>query len=98
MSKYIIPLDSIPNQKFDVALNNQRCRFEFITRGPFLYMNLSINEVPKINGMICLNKVDLVQYIDYEFDGKIYFEDLQGNADPLFYGLGERWQLVYEEE
>ena len=97
MAKYIVPIDQIPNQSFDVELNGQRCRFEFITKGVFLYMNLSINEEEKLNGIICLNNTSLIQYVDVGFKGRLYFEDTQGNLDPIYYGLGDRWVLFYEE-
>ena len=98
MTKYIIPIDALPSQSFDIDLNNRRCRFEFITKGVFLYMNLSIDEVEKINGMICLNNVNLIQYQDIGLDGKIYFSDTQGDVIPLYYGLGDRWVLFFEDE
>lgn len=98
MTQYIIPIDQLSNQTFDININDSRCRFEFITRGIFLYMNLLIDEVEKMNGQICLNEVDLIQYTEIGFNGKLYFKDTQGESDPFFYGLGDRWQLIYEDE
>ena len=97
MSQYIVPIDKLSNQSFDIDLNDQRCRFEFITKGVFLYMNLSIDEEEKLNGIICLNGVNLIEYNYFNFKGKLYFMDTQGNDDPMCYGLGERWQLIYED-
>lgn len=97
MAQYIIPIDPIPNQSFDVDLSDQRCRFDFITKGVFLYMNLIIDEVEKLNGVICLNNVDLIKYDDVGFKGKLYFLDTQGELDPIYYGLGDRWVLIYED-
>ena len=96
MTKYTIPLDNLPNQSFEIQLGNKNCQFEFITRGVFMFMNLSVNRVPQINGVICLNGVNLIQYDDIDFDGKLYFKDTQGNLDPIYYGLNDRWLLVYE--
>lgn len=98
MAQYIIPLEAVPNQKFDIELNGQQCEFEFITRGVFLFMNLTLNGKNVINGVICLNNVDLIQYDDIGFIGKIYFTDTAGNLDPLYYGLNDRWKLIYETE
>lgn len=97
MARYIIPIDKLPNQKFNIELNKQRCEFEFLTRGVQLYMSLIVNDEPFIYGQICLNKVDLIQYNKAKFKGRVYFEDTQGTLDPLYYGLGERWILVYED-
>lgn len=96
--KNIIPLDAIPNQIFTITLNGQQCTFEFISRGAYMFMNLTVNNKTVVNGMICLNKVSLVQYKDSRFVGKLYFEDIQGSLDPLYYGLNDRWILVYEDD
>lgn len=96
MTKYIIPIENVPNQSFDVDLNDKTYRFEFITKGFFIYMNLFIDEVKKLDGIICLNNVNLIQYDDIGFKGKIYFYDTQGEFDPVYYGLGDRWILYYE--
>lgn len=97
MAKYTVPLSQEPNQKFNIELNGQRCVFEFLTRGIYMYMNLTLNDENIINGMICLNKVDLIQYNHFGFKGKLYFEDTQGDLDPLYYGLNDRWLLIYED-
>ena len=73
--KYTIPISQEPNQTFNVELDGQRCVFEFITRGIYMFMNLTVNERKVIDGMICLNGVDLVQYKEFGFNGRLYFED-----------------------
>ena len=97
MTKYIIPIDKVPNQSFDVDLDGRNFRFEFITKGVFLYMNLSIDEEEKLNGIICLNNVDLIKYDDVGVTGSLYLSDTQGDKDPIYYGLGDRWILFYED-
>ena len=96
MTQYIIPLDNIPNQKFQIELGEKVCLFEFITRGLFLYMNLSIDGKEQMNGIICLNNVDLIQYKIINIGGRLYFTDTQGELDPIYWGLNDRWLLVYE--
>lgn len=98
MAQYIIPLDKLPNQSFNIDLNGQQCEFEFITRGVYMFMNLTLDGKNILNGVICLNGVDLVQYDDFGFVGRLYFVDTQGKLDPLYYGLNDRWLLVYEVE
>lgn len=97
MIQYSIPIDPIPNQSFDIDISDQRCRFEFITKGVFLYMNLTINEEEKLNGIICLNNENLLLYSDVGIKGRLYFLDTQEELDPIYYGLGDRWILIYEE-
>lgn len=96
MTKYVIPLAQLPNQEFNTELNGQQCEFKFITRGVYLYMDLTVNGENLINGQICLNNVNLIQYKHLKFNGRLYFTDTQGNLDPLYYGLNERWMLIYE--
>lgn len=91
----IIPLDPIPNQRFSCNINGQNCVFELVMRGVNLFMNLSVNDEVIINGIICLNKVNLIPYNYLDFNGQLYFEDLQGNSDPFYFGLGTRWVLNY---
>lgn len=98
MTQYIIPLEQQPNQSFDIDLNGQQCSFEFITRGVYMFMNMTLNNRNILNGIICLNGVDLIQYDDFGFVGRIYFKDTQGSLDPLYYGLSDRWLLIYEVE
>lgn len=94
--KYTIPISQEPNQTFNIDLDGQRCVFEFITRGIYMFMNLTVDDKKVIDGMICLNGVDLIQYKEFGFKGRLYFEDTQGNLDPMYYGLNDRWLLIYE--
>lgn len=98
MTQYVIPLDNIPSQTFEIELQGKNCRFEFITRGVWLFMNLQIDDEDIINGVLCLDRVNLINYTDIGLDGSIYFEDTQGNLDPIYWGLNDRWLLIYEVE
>lgn len=94
--KYIIPIDAVPSQSFSVEIEGKECFFEFLTAGLYIYMNMSVNDVRKISGVICLNKNKLNEYDGIGIKGDIHFEDTQGELDPIYYGLGDRWILVYE--
>ena len=97
MTQYVIPLSPVPNQEFNITLGEQECIFTFITRGVYLYMNLNVDGSDVINGQICLNNVPLIQYKSLKFKGQLYFTDTQGSLDPLYYGLNDRWLLIYED-
>lgn len=97
MSEQVIPLQAVPNQTFTVELAGQQCEFEFITRGLYMYMNLAVNGEKIINGQICLNNVSLISYKTSKFKGDLHFEDWNGDLDPLYYGLTDRWFLIYVE-
>lgn len=98
MTQYTIPLDALPNQSFSIEIGESDVELEFITRGSFMYMNLKVNEEEKLNGVICLNNTNLLLYPTIGIKGKMYFKDTQGNLDPIYFGLGTRWLLVYEDE
>lgn len=91
----IIPMEPLPNQSFNINLNGQDCRFEFVTRLKNIFMNLSVNNEPILNGIICLNGVNLIPEKYIKFNGSLYFQDLEGSLDPYFWGLGSRWVLNY---
>lgn len=97
MAIYTIPLEQVPNQSFSIEIEGKQCDFDFITMGLYLYMNLTIAGEKEIEGMICLNKCKLNQYKTIALKGSLYFEDTQGNLDPIYYGLNDRWILNYEE-
>lgn len=94
--EYVIPLRAEPNQSFSIELDGHIVDFEFLTRGVFLYMNLTVDSVNKVNGIICLNNSNLLLYPNFGVNGKLYFKDTQGNLDPIYYGLNDRWLLIYE--
>ena len=92
----LIPIDKQPNQKFNIRLEDKDVELEFITRGLFMYANIMVQKEPLINGVICLNGVNLNQYPNTKLKGKIYFKDTQGEDDPVYSGLNDRWILIYE--
>ena len=98
MAKYIIPIEQQPNQIFTVQLGDKQCIIELLTRGFSIFINITVDDIKKANGLICLNKVNLIRYPDIGLSGKLYFEDTQGNLDPIYYGLNDRWRLIYEDE
>lgn len=94
---YTIPLDPLPNQVFSVEIDGKTVEFEFITRGAYLYMNLKVEEKQVLAGIICHNKSNLNLYDTTGLSGRIYFKDTQGELDPVYYGLNDRWLLIYED-
>lgn len=96
--KYNVPLDALPNQNFTLEMDGKDVELEFLTRGPFLYANIKVDSQDKLNGIVCQNKCNLFLYPNIGINGKLYFEDTQGSLDPIYFGLGTRWILVYEDE
>ena len=49
-----IPLDAIPNQTFNITLNEQNCTIHLYQRGEYMYMDLAVDGNTIRQGMICL--------------------------------------------
>lgn len=60
-----------------------------------LFLDLYLNDVLVVGGVLCLNKVGIVRNPYFGFVGDLSFNDLQGNEDPQVNGLGLRWILSY---
>lgn len=60
-------------------------------------MDLSVNELPIVQGVLCLNNCLIVREPYLGFVGDLSFVDTQGTNDPDYTGLGGRYQLQYFE-
>lgn len=93
----IIPLRAVPNQTLTVLLGNQNCRINVYQKFFGLYLDLAIGSTPIVAGVVCENANPIVRYAYLGFVGDLAFIDTQGSADPVYTGLGSRWQLAYLE-
>lgn len=94
---YRIPLEKLPSQTFGVMLGEQECRVTLETRGDQLYFSLDLNSKNIYAGVICRDRVNLTPYIYRGFSGMIYFADTQGQDDPTYNGLDDRFLLIYDD-
>lgn len=92
-----IQLGAKPSQQLSVLLANQNCQIKVYQKTTGLYLNLQINNVPLVTGIVCRDRVMLVRYAYLGFVGDLAFFDTQGTSDPVSTGLGARYQLVYLE-
>jgi hypothetical protein len=60
-----------------------------------IFMELYLNDVLLLGGVLCLNEVRIVRDAYLKFIGDLSFQDLQGSDDPRVAGLGTRWILCY---
>ena len=60
-----------------------------------VYFDLYVSNVLIVAGVACLNGVALVRSSYLGFVGDLAFYDTQGSSDPVYQGLGTRYQLVY---
>ncbi|KMW73653.1 hypothetical protein TI10_05205 [Photorhabdus luminescens subsp. luminescens] len=90
-----IALRAAKAQEFTVTLNEQSCMIRLNQRSTGLYMDLTVNDKPVLQGVVCLNCNKMVRYSYLRFQGELFFADLDGSSDPLWEGLGQRYKLYY---
>jgi hypothetical protein len=91
----IVPVQAVPNQTLSILLANQLCRLTLRTRFFGLFMDVSVNDAPIVQGVICQNWNRIVRDAYLGFVGDFAFWDTQGSADLAFDGLGSRFLLYY---
>lgn len=93
-----VSLEAVKEQTVNVALNQQQCSIRLVQRESAIYMDLSVNNVPLIQGVPCLYANKMVRYSYLAFSGDLVFLDTQGTSDPEYSNLGGRYKLFYMTE
>lgn len=96
MTTVYVPLEQIPSQKFSINLNGQYCTLKIYQKDEDVFCDMYVDEIVIWTGIKCLNLVEIKPSNYMGFTGTLYFEDLNGNENPLYTGFGDRWVLVYE--
>ncbi len=91
----VIPLQPLPAQTVDVVLNEQPVTVFVYQRSTGLYVDLDLNHVLVIGGVIAHDRNRIVRSTYLGFVGDIAFVDTQGSSDPDYTGLGDRFILGY---
>lgn len=92
----IIPLSTIPAQRFQCVLNGQNCIITIKKRGLHCYFSLTANGNVVTQNTICLCGNNLVPYKNQNFDGSIFFIDTSGHySTPNYNDFNTRYKLVY---
>jgi hypothetical protein len=94
----VVPVQPVPNQTLSILLANQLCRLTLRTRWFGLFMDVSVNDAPIVQGVICQNWNRIIRSAYLGFIGDFAFWDTQGSVDPTFSGLGSRYLLFYLEK
>lgn len=94
----IVPLRALPNQQVQCQLGGQACTINVFQQATGLYTDVFVGIDPKAQGIIALNLNRIVRYRYLGFLGDLCFWDTQGQEDPVYTGLGARFQLVYIAE
>lgn len=93
----LIPIQPLPNQSLQVQLANQPCTIQLIQTAYGLFCNLYISSNLIIGGVLCQNLNRIVRSAYLGFIGDLIFNDTQGATDPIYTGLGTRYQFQYLE-
>ena len=91
----VIPVQALPNQQLQAQLGNQACTIELAQAGYGLFCTLYVSGSLIVASALCENLVLIVRDLYRGFVGDLCFIDTQGTADPVFTGLGSRYQLLY---
>lgn len=93
-----IPLAPLPNQAFNVVLDDQDCTIRLYQKEDSLYLDLRVGGRPVRSGAICQNGPDILQSPSPYFKGSLHFFDTSGNCAPNWRELGTRHRLLYFAE
>lgn len=94
----LVPLQAVPNQTFQIQLAGQACTLDVYQLAFGLFVDLYVAGALVIGGVIAENLNRIVRSAYLGFGGDFVFFDTQGASDPVYTGLGGRYQLVYLEE
>lgn len=94
----VIPIQPIPAQLLSVVLNGQNCQIGIYQKNPCIFVDLNAGGVEISIGVRARDAVALNPNEYAGFLGNLFFIDTQGSDDPVYTGLGSRFQLVYLTE
>lgn len=92
-----VPLSAIPSQTLNVLLGGQNCTLKVFQKSTGVFVDVSVNNAPIVQGVIGLDRVRIVRYAYRGFIGDLAFIDTQGKNDPDYKGFGTRYFLMYLE-
>jgi hypothetical protein len=93
-----IPLAPVPSQTLAVILDGQSCNISVYSETTGIYFDLSLGSTVIKTAVVMRDGARLLQDTQYTaFVGDFVMVDTQGELDPVYTGLGTRWQLVYLE-
>jgi hypothetical protein len=93
----VVPVASIPNQQLQVQLDGQACTLNIYQLQYGTFMDVLVNGIAIISGVICQNINRIVRDLYLGFSGDFIWLDTQGTTDPVYTGFGTRYQLLYLE-
>lgn len=93
----LVPTKPLANQVLQVPLASQAVTLHVFQTAYGLFMDVYVGPTRIIGGVICQNFNRIVRGLYLGFTGDFGWFDTQGTDDPVYFGLGTRWQLFYIE-
>lgn len=101
----LVPVTDTASQTLQAQLANQSFTLNVYQKsaapnysnGPAIYMDVLINGVIVLGGIVCWNLNRLIRNAYFGVVGDFCWVDTQGTNDPTTPGLGSRYQLIYLE-
>jgi hypothetical protein len=94
----LVSTQPLPNQTLQVQVGGQNCTLNITQTAFGLFMDVLVNGTQIIAGVICENLNRIVRSLYLGFSGDFVWLDTEGTSDPIYTGLGSRYQLIYLEE
>lgn len=91
----LIPTQPLPSQTLTVTLGGQSCAIAIYQKSTGLFLDLTVANTVRMTCVLCHNRSLLVRQAYLGFVGDLSFIDTQGATDPVYTGLGARYQLAY---
>ena len=96
MAIFDIPLSPIPHQLLAVVIGTHSYEIEVRQMGANLYTSVAIDGEQVTRMVRATSRGELFPWARVDVPLQIYWQDLQGDEDPQYTGLGSRWVLSYE--
>lgn len=97
MTTLTIPLSPTSSQTITTALSGQPVKLWVRQLSTGLYLDAWLDQKPLVMGAICFTRTPIIRNPASPLPGDFVFLDTQGNEDPDYTGLGDRWVLAYRE-
>lgn len=91
-----VELAAIPYQILTTSVNGQIFTITVRQLGSSLYTDVDVDGVNVAQCVRATNGGSITPWASAYVNTQIYWTDTQGDADPQYDGLGERWKLIFE--
>lgn len=93
----VVPLQAAPRQTLQVQLGTQATRLDVYQTLFGLFVDVYVDNALIVGGVVAENLNRIVRDAYLGFAGDLAFVDTQGEADPIYTGLGSQFLLLYLE-